>query len=193
MTQASGPEDLSSAEASSRLWRNGSNELIASSPSSVLTALASFVREPLFILLFAAAGLYAWLGERADALALMAPAAVSAAIHVVQRYRTERALIALRQLASTRTLVLRDGRPQRIPSRELELVLGDCVLLSEGDRVPANAQLAEAHNLTVDESLLTGGSSVLAQTLVVAGQARAVITAVSGNTEVGRICAARNG
>jgi Ca2+-transporting ATPase len=203
------PAGLSADEAARRLRRDGPNEVRLTQGSSVLRALGALLREPLFLLLFAAAALYLWLGERTDALALLASAVVAAAITVVQKYRTERVLAALRRLSSPRALVLRDGIAQRVASREL--VVGDCIVLAEGDRVPADTRIVEAHNLRVDESVLTGeaapmhkfaaadeaaaapASMLYANTLVVAGQARAIVTAVATRTEVGRIGVAMQG
>ena len=73
-----------------------------------------------------------------------------------QEHKTERALDRLRDLASPRALVIRDGAQRRIPGREV--VRDDLLLLAEGDRVPADAVLLTATNLSVDESLLTGES-----------------------------------
>jgi P-type Ca2+ transporter type 2C len=197
------PCGLSEAEAAERLRRDGPNEVTTTQGSSVLHALGALLREPLFMLLFSAAAVYTWLGERGDALALMASAVVAAVITVVQRYRTERVLLALHRLSSPRALVLRDGSARRVPSREL--VIGDCIVLSEGDRVPADARVVQAHNLRLDESLLTGeavavhkfsaaddspgavAAMVFANTLVVAGRGQAIVSAVATRTEVGRI------
>ena len=77
-------------------------------------------------------------------------------ISLFQNRRTERALQALRDLSSPRALVIRDGARRRIPGREV--VPGDLLVLSEGDRVPADATLLEESNLAADESLLTGES-----------------------------------
>ncbi|UUX95020.1 cation-translocating P-type ATPase [Aquabacterium sp. J223] len=209
MTEPAPRRGLSEAEAAARLRRDGPNEAPTTQGSSVLHALAALLREPLFLLLFTAAALYAWLGERGDAIALVASAVAAAAITVAQQYRTERVLLALRSLSSPRALVLRDGTLRRVPSREL--VVGDVVVVAEGDRLAADARLVRAHNLRVDESLLTGEAvpvdkfapdgttpaaprSVLyANTLVLAGRGEAVVTAVATRTEVGRIGEALHG
>jgi len=73
-----------------------------------------------------------------------------------QERKTERALEALRDLSSPRALVIRDGQHKRIAGREV--VPGDLIVLSEGDRVPADAELLFCTNLSADESLLTGES-----------------------------------
>ena len=81
---------------------------------------------------------------------------MSVAITVIQETRTERVLEALRDLTSPRALVIRDGVRKRIAGREV--ARGDLVVLAEGDRVPADAVLVQAHDLQADESLLTGES-----------------------------------
>lgn len=96
------------------------------------------------------------MGELSDALMLLAFVFVVISITIIQERRTERALDALRGLSSPRALVIRDGQQRRIAGREV--VRGDQILLSEGDRVPADAVLRYTLNVTVDESLLTGES-----------------------------------
>ena len=115
------------------------------------------VREPLFLLLVAGGLIYMFLGDVQEALALMAFVLVIMLITFLQERKTERALQALRVLSSPRALVVRNGRLQRIAGREV--VRGDVMLLSEGDRVPADGIVLESTNLSVDESLLTGESA----------------------------------
>ena len=160
-----------------------------------LLALARQVAtEPMFAMLIAAAAIYLVLGDVREALVLAASVLVILAITVVQERRTERALEALRDLSSPRALVVRGGEPLRIAGTEV--VRGDLLVLGEGDRVAADARLAEAHDLRVDESLLTGesvpvdkhaGDAVLSGTLVVRGGGNAEVTATGPRSELGRI------
>ena len=110
----------------------------------------------MFALLLGAGVIYLVLGDLTEALMLLVFATISVSITVVQELRSERVLEALRDMTSPRALVIRDGVRRRIPGREV--VRGDAVVLLEGDRVPADAVLAAASNLLVDESLLTGES-----------------------------------
>ena len=96
------------------------------------------------------------LGDTLEALLLLVFASLSVGIAVTQEARSERTLEALRDLTSPRALVIRDGERRRIAGRDV--VRGDLVVLSEGDRVPADGTLIEAHELLTDESLLTGES-----------------------------------
>ena len=191
------PQGLSSADAALRLAHDGANELYVPPRNTLTHALFALLREPLFVLLFSAAGLYLLLGDRVEALALMASVGVAAAITIFQSYRTERVLLALRDLSSPRAAVVRDGVLLRIAGREL--VAGDLMVIGEGDRIAADATLLGDGALRIDESLLTGesvpverfaGEALHAATLVVAGQGRALVTATGARTQFGHIGAA---
>lgn len=196
---------LSAAEAGERLARDGPNELPATVRRGALKLLRDVALEPMFLLLVACGTIYLALGDRHEALMLLAFVLAVIGITYVQKRRSERSLEALRDLSSPRALVLRDGQPTRIAGREL--VVGDVVLLAEGDRVPADLRLLEASNLTIDESLLTGESvPVLKQadvpgptpspeprgqafsgTLVTQGSGRGLVRATGERSALGRI------
>jgi len=191
---------LTASEARRRLLEDGPNALPASAPRNTLAIAMEVVREPMFLLLMGGAGIYLLLGDVREALVLGASVLVMIAITVIQERKTERALEALRDLSSPRAHVVRDGIAQRIAGAEV--VRGDLLLLSEGDRVPADGVLLSANDLLMDESLLTGesmpvGKSVAAAeprdgrvfsgTLVVKGQGRAQVAATGHDTEMGRI------
>ena len=147
---------LSAAEAARRLQSEGPNELPSSQRRTTLVIAWEVVREPMFLLLVAAGTLYLILGDLREALVLLGSVLLVMGITIYQQRRTERALEALRDLSSPRALVIRDRQRLRIPGREV--VRDDLLLLAEGDRVPADAVLRWASNLSVDESLLTGES-----------------------------------
>jgi Ca2+-transporting ATPase len=149
-------EGLSDAEAKHRLAKDGPNELPGSKPRSVLRLAREVASEPMFLLLVACGAIYMVLGDRQEALMLLGFVFVVMGISFVQQRRSERSLDALRDLSSPRALALRDGKPTPIAAREL--VVGDTVLLAEGDRVPADVHLVQVSNFAVDESLLTGES-----------------------------------
>ena len=157
LSDATGSTGLSNAEAARRLAEQGPNELPASQRRGAIDLLRDIVSEPMFLLLVACGVIYLLLGDLHDALMLLGFVIVVMAITFVQERRSERSLDALRDLSSPRALVLREGQARRIAGRDL--VLGDVVLLAEGDRVPADMTLLEAANLAVDESLLTGESA----------------------------------
>ncbi len=147
---------LTQAEARSRLASDGPNELPSSKPRGLAGIALEVVREPMFLLLIACGALYLVMGDVRDAMLLLGFVAVVMVITFLQQRRTERALDALRDLSSPRALVWRDGAPVRIPGREV--VRGDLLVLSEGDRIAADTVLVSGSSVSVDESLLTGES-----------------------------------
>ena len=185
---------LSPEEAALRLRAEGPNELPRAPRRTLWRIALEAARDPMSQLLVAGVVVYLLLGDAREALVLLAFVAVTIGISVVQQGRTERVLQTLRDLASPRALVLRGGERVRIAGREV--VRGDLMLLGEGDRVPADGRLAEAADLQLDESLLTGesvpvarapGDPVHAGTLVVRGQGLAEVTATGARSQMGRI------
>ena len=214
-TSRTGGAGLTSTEAALRLAQDGPNELPAARRRNLLEETWQVVRQPMLLLLVVAGTLNFLLAEPLDGALLMSFVVVVIAISIYQEHKTENALAALRDLSSPRALVIRDGQQLRIPGREV--VRGDQVLLSEGDRVPADAVLLESTNLSVDESALTGESVpvrkvapvdevdaafgvpggeatpwLFSGTLVVKGHARAVVHEIGAGTELGRIGTALN-
>jgi Ca2+-transporting ATPase len=170
LTGLSPPGGLSHAEAARRLAADGYNELPAARSRNAARVAFDVVREPMFLLLVSCALLYLILGDLREAWLLVAFVGVVLGITIVQERRTERALEALRDLSSPRALVIRDGRHERIPGREV--VRGDLLLLGEGDRVPADALVLETSVLAADESLLTGESVPVQKTAATAEASR---------------------
>lgn len=199
---------LSEQEAALRLQADGPNELADARRASFLGTLLEIVREPMFTLLIGGAAIYFALGDLTEAFMLLASVVVVIGLGLYQERKTERAIDALRDLASPRALVLRDGEQRRIAGRDV--VRGDLLLLAEGDRVPADAAVLSSSHLSVDESLLTGESMpvrkhpwdratpfarptesvspfVYSGTLVVQGQALVQVMRTGPRTEMGRI------
>jgi Ca2+-transporting ATPase len=187
---------LSAAEALGRLARDGPNSLPVQRGGGAFAIAGQVLREPMFLLLIAAAAIYFALGDLREAIALAFSVVLIAVITIVQERRTERALERLRVLATPRALVVRDGAPVRIPGAEV--VAGDLLVIGEGDRIAADARLNSSAGLLLDESLATGESApvaktlggderLLAGTLVVKGSARAEVIATGMRSELGRI------
>ncbi len=145
---------LTAAQAAQRLAEEGPNALPGGQRRSLLSIAVETVREPMFLLLLAAAALYLLFGDLQEGLTLFGFVLVTVALTLYQEGKTERAIEALRDLTSPRALVIRGGQAQRIAGREV--VRGDLLKLSEGDRVAADALLVSADGLRADESLLTG-------------------------------------
>ncbi len=196
---------LSASEARARLARDGPNEIADAKRRGLAAIAGEILREPMILLLVASGAIYFALGDPVEAAILLASIAAVIGISLLQNRRTERSLEKLRDLASPRARVIRDSAQARIAGREV--VRGDLLIVSEGDRVAADGEVRWLSNLSVDESLLTGESvpvekresspdaarpadpaaRVFAGTLVVSGQGLAEITATGPATEMGRI------
>jgi Ca2+-transporting ATPase len=148
---------LSSQEATLRLKTYGENSLPQQPALSVLDIIQRTLREPMFVLLLVAAALYLFVGDLGEGLFMVFGALATISLVVFQEFRTERALQALRKMAEPVSNCIRDGLQQRVPTKEL--VPGDVIVVSEGDRIPADAILLTGDALIVDESLLTGESA----------------------------------
>ncbi len=206
---------LSTPEAAYLLARDGLNELPDTAQRGWLDLLKKMVSEPMFLLLIACGAIYLALGNRQEAMMLFGFVLVVMGITFVQQRRAENSIAALRELSGPQALVIRDGKTIKVPGKEL--VCGDVVLLSEGDRVPADMALLETSNLTVDESMLTGESVpvlkqaavkddglageteddsagvVFSGTLVTQGTARGYIIATGVHSALGKIGASLDG
>ncbi len=199
---------LTTHEAAERLKADGWNELPSSSRTGTLAVLVHVVREPMFLLLLLSAAVYTGIGDYGEAVILFLSVFFIMAITIFQERKTERALEALRDMSSPRALVIRDGQEKRIPGREV--VCGDAIILAEGDRVAADAEVISCNDLLVDESLLTGESLPVAKiasqgnttkfrpggdnlplvysgTLIVRGRGTASVYATGLRTELGKI------
>ncbi len=186
---------LDPALAAARLRDEGPNELGLSQRRTLRDIAWEVLREPMFGLLLGAGAIYLAMGDTREALILLGFVFIIMGITALQERRTDKALDALRDLSSPRALVLRGGQAVRVPGREV--VREDVLLLAEGDRVPADGVLLQAHELATDESMLTGESEavpkqagtgrVFAGTLVVSGQGLVRVDAVGRQTEMGRI------
>lgn len=204
------PTGLTADEARRRLAQSGPNELGGRESAGLAAMLRSIATEPMFLLLLAAAGIYLVFGDLGEGLLLAGFAVATVGLTVFQERRSARALEALRELSVPQVRVIRDGRIQRLPAREL--VPGDLFLFDEGERIAADGLVRDAVALGVDESLLTGESVpvrktaqpgearpallppggddspfVFASTLVVGGHGMAEAVATGRETQVGRI------
>lgn len=198
---------LSSAEAHARLERYGPNELIERGTKSPLVILWEQMINPLVLLLLFAAVISALLGETDSTIAILGIVILNAILGVVQEYRAEKAMAALKQMAAPLVRVRRDAHVSEISAREL--VPGDVILLEAGNIIPADARITTSANLSVQEASLTGESHpvekmsaaldtenltlgdrvnmVYMGTAVTYGRGNAVVTSTGMNTELGHI------
>ncbi len=187
---------LDPAEAARRLAEHGPNLLPGSTPKNLFAIVGGVLTEPMFLMLLVAGALYLVLGDHAEAAFLLSFVFVVIGITLAQERKTQRALESLRELSAPRALVIRGGGEIRIPGREV--VVGDLLVLHEGDRIAADAVLLDGH-LDVNESLLTGeavpvtklpgsdAGQLFASMVVTKGVGVAEVHAIAGATAVGRI------
>lgn len=205
-------DGFQSEEAAKRLQTFGPNVLPEPKRVGGFEILLSQFTSPLIYLLVAAAGVSLVLGERIDALVIIAAVGINTIVGFLQEYRASRALEALRALLSPRARVLRAGNEIDISASEL--VPGDVIVLAAGDRVPADARVTEAYDLRTTEAPLTGESAsvsktveavpigaalaerrsmVYAGTTVARGRGLAAVTATGALTQLGKIAALARG
>ena len=200
-------DGLTGAEAARRLAEHGPNELQVAGGATWQSLLLDQFKNVLILVLLVAIGLSAFLGHAIEAIAISVIVLFAVLLGFVQEFRAERAIQALHRMAAPLATVLRDGREIAIPAREL--VPGDVVLLTAGNKIPADGRLLEAVNLQVEEAALTGESApvekqtaplpshdsalgdrtnlVFAGTAATYGRGRGIVTATGMQTEFGKI------
>lgn len=152
----SSKEGISEQEAQARLEKYGPNELKAGTGNTPLKIFIEQFKNIFVIILLIATLISAFLGHQVEAIAIAVIVLFSVVLGFVQEYRAERAIEALREMAAPTATVIRGGKEKEVPAREL--VPGDVIMLTAGDRVPADARLIEAVNLQIEEAALTGES-----------------------------------
>lgn len=214
-TQAA--EGLSTAEAQSRLAKDGPNKLKEPKKDPIIKRFFAQMADPMVIMLLiaavisAVAGAYTGEGGIADVAIILFVVVVNSVLGVVQEGKAEEALAALQKMSAATSKVVRDGRLDEVASTDL--VVGDIVLLEAGDSVPADCRVLESASMKIEESALTGESLPVEKTaeiltlsggaddialgdrknmcysgsVVVYGRGRAVVVATGMNTEMGKI------
>ena len=201
---------LSDGEAKTRLDRYGPNELKGKPPRSLALRLLDQLKDPMILVLLAAAGLSFLSSGGADWLdgaIILLIVVVNAAISISQENSAQEALEALQRMSAPKARVIRGGTESSLPASHL--VPGDLIRLEAGDLVPADARLLESAGLKADEAAMTGESlpvekqagealpsdtpladrrnMVIGSTVITAGRATAVVTATGMDSEVGRV------
>ena len=198
---------LTAQQASQRLQKFGSNSLPEAHRRSLLVMLVGQFSDFMILVLLAAALISGIIGEPQDAIAILVIVILNAIIGLVQEFRAERAVAALREMATPDAQVIRDGKSLTISA--IELVPGDLVLLEAGNQVPADLRLIQCEQLQLDEAALTGESHAVDKSemtlteadlplgdrinlaykssMVSRGRGRGVVVATGEVTEIGQI------
>ena len=204
------PQGLTAGEAAQRLERVGPNELQPPQRPSLLARIWGQLRDPMILVLLAAAGLSLWASggeDWLDGAIILVIVVVNAVISITQEDHAHQALEELRRMSAPQARALRDGTPRQVPAAAL--VPGDVILLEAGDLVPADARVLECSRLQTDESAMTGESVpvekearealpedtplgdrvnlLLSGTLVTAGRCTALVVATGMETQMGHI------
>lgn len=199
---------LSSAEAAGRLEKHGPNQLKGKPKKSMIALFFAQLKDMLIYVLLGAAVITVIVGEYMDAVIILAVVLLNAAIGVFQEHKAEKAIEALQQMTTPRSLVRRDGDIREIDS--VDIVPGDIVILDAGRYIPADLRLLEGANLQIEESALTGESvpsdkdaeallddpktplgdmanMAFMSTLVTYGRGEGVVVGTGMSTEMGKI------
>jgi Ca2+-transporting ATPase len=206
-------QGLTAEAAVTRLEQGGPNALVEAGRRHPLAMLAAQFTDFMILVLIAAAVIAGFIGEPQDTIAIVVIVFLNGIIGFVQEYRAERAMAALKQMASPQARVIRDGRSSLIDATAL--VPGDLVELEAGNILPADLRLTELASLKVDESALTGESQPVEKqltqlnetdlplgdrfnlafkgTIVTYGRARGLVVATGMKTELGKIAALLSG
>ena len=200
-------DGLTNKEVKKRLQKYGKNSLPKKEKDSVFKIFFNELKDPIVLLLLVAILVSLIAGEVIDAFAIMAIVLIDLIMGTYQENKANNTAQALEKLVTVKTKVIRDGEIIKVDSEDL--TIGDCVILESGDKICADMRIAEAHNLMVDESILTGESvqvnknsevidkknvqindqhnMVFAGTNVVKGRAKAIVIAIGLSTEIGKI------
>jgi Ca2+-transporting ATPase len=198
---------LDTKSAKERLEKYGPNELKEEKGRSFFKKLLAQFSDFLVLILIAAALVSLFIGETQDAIVILAIVVVNAMLGLYQEGKAEKALDALKKMASPTAKVIRDGKTIEVDSREL--VPGDIVVLETGDIVPADLRIIDSKNLKIDEASLTGESVAVEKdadrvlegdislgdrvnmaymsTIVTYGRGKGVVVGTGANTEIGKI------
>ena len=200
-------QGLSSEEAKKRLEEYGHNELKEGKKNTALGMFLNQFKDFMIIVLILAAIISGIIGDAADTVAIIVIVVLNAIIGFVQEYRAEKAIAALKKMASHTAVVMRNGMPSTIPGSEI--VPGDIVILDAGRVVPADMRIIETAQLKVEEAALTGESVPVEKetetlhdeylplgdrknmaykgTFVAYGRGKGIVVSTGMDTELGRI------
>ncbi|MFH1668681.1 MAG: calcium-translocating P-type ATPase, SERCA-type [Candidatus Woesearchaeota archaeon] len=202
----SSEKGLSSSEAARRIQKYGSNEIVKAKGDSWFKMLLGQFNSPVIWILLAAVVVSIFIGETVDALVIAVILVLNSVLGFVQEFKAEKAIEALKKMASLKAVVIRDGKQQKIDA--VDLVPGDIIILETGEKIPADSRLIEAMNLETQEGALTGESTpvsksvmdvdkdvtigdqhnmVFSSTIITRGHGKAVVCETGMSTQIGKI------
>ena len=188
---------LSTEEVLKNRAQYGSNILPHEKQHKLFGIIKGIVTEPLFVLLLGAAVIYFLLGEINESIIMLIAIALVSGISLYQENRSRNAVDTLNKLTSPNVKVIREGKQTSVPT--IELVMGDLIILADGEIVPADCLILKANDFSVNESILTGealaiykneksaDTKIFQGTLIASGSCTAKITAIGSFTELGKI------
>ncbi|MBU5437995.1 calcium-transporting P-type ATPase, PMR1-type [Tissierella sp. MSJ-40] len=200
-------QGLNDNDVQERLDKYGTNELKEEEKSSFLSKVIAQFSDFLVLILIGAAVISFFVGEVKDAIVIIAIVFINAFLGIYQEGRAEKALDALRKMASPNAKVIRNGHTTVVPANSL--VPGDIVVLEAGDIIPADLRLIESSNLKIEEASLTGESVPVEKrsditfdeevslgdrsnmaymsTIVTYGRGKGIVVETGHGTEIGKI------
>ncbi len=198
---------LSESEVNNRLEKIGPNQLKEGKKRTIWNMLIDQFKDVLILILLVSAVVSLLLGEATDAIVIVIIVILNAVMSVLQEFKAEKSLDALKKMTVPETVVIRDGQQKKIQSQQL--VPGDIVILESGDRIPADLRLVKVTDMRIQESVLTGESEAVEKntsaveakdtslgdrtnmaymsTSVIAGRGKGLVVATGMDTEMGQI------
>ncbi|MBG6111471.1 Ca2+-transporting ATPase [Flavobacterium sp. CG_9.10] len=176
---------------------NGSNSLDHQDKNNFLTSLIEMVKEPMFLLLVTATGIYFITGDYGNGIFMALAILLVSAISLYQESKSRNAIESLKKLSQPKSKVIRNSEIIEIASEEI--VLGDFIQIEEGTFVPADGTIIQSNDFSANESILTGESlavfkneksennEVYRGTIVASGLAICEVTAIGSKTKLGKI------
>lgn len=175
----------------------GTNSIVTEKKSRLFSVIKEIITEPLFIILIFSTIIYFVLGEANEAIIMLVALAFVSGISLYQENKSRSAVDALKNLSSPLAKVFRNGILIKIPTEDI--VIGDFIVVEDGDTVPADALVIESHDFTVNESILTGeampvvksidklNNNIYQGTMIMTGSSIAHVVAIGRQTELGKI------
>ncbi|MEP7232500.1 MAG: cation-translocating P-type ATPase [Ginsengibacter sp.] len=187
---------LSNTEVESSRQIHGNNIILTTEKRVFIHVLKGIVFQPMFILLLVACFIYFFVGQYTDGFIMLVAIFIVSGISLYQEYRSENAINALKKLSSPKSKVIRDGIEVKIPTEEI--VVGDVAVIEEGDIISADGEIISSHDLSINESILTGESMPVSKsadnsdkvykgTQVTSGNAILKVSEIGSETMFGKI------